>query len=450
MTLSLVLAAVALPMRSPAYTTLAEETVDELNSQKDELAKQQAELEAKRNESAQSLEEQEEQKEILSEQISSKSAEIAVNEQIISTLDTQIQEKTDTIASQEQKIAALDSEIDEQYQLLRQRLRAISKTSTSATTLMVLLDSDTYTEYLIGSKVAQQISEHDQALMNGLEDNIQTVQTAKKETEAAKATLETERTDLEAAKADIEEDKASLQTLYNEADALADDMAKDVKYLDEQIAKIDEQQASLQSTIDEVMAKIRAEEEAKRAEEEAKRAEEEAAQKENEDSEDDDDSSSDNTVGDTSGTISSMSWPAPTCRVITSSYKYRPQFGRYHKGLDICCYGDATGQPIVAAAAGTVVYANRYDSWGGGYGLHVMIDHGYNANGQRILTVYAHCNQVTAYEGLSVSAGDTIGYVGNTGNSFGAHLHFEVQVDGSAVDPIANGYLSTSGIDVLG
>lgn len=145
-----------------------------------------------------------------------------------------------------------------------------------------------------------------------------------------------------------------------------------------------------------------------------------------------------------------MTWPSPTCRVITSSFKYRPQFGRWHKGLDIACYGDATGQPIVAAAAGTVVYANRYNDWGGGYGLYVMIDHGYDSAGRRILTVYAHCNEVLAYEGLSVNAGDLIAYVGNTGNSFGAHLHFEVQVDGTAVDPIGSGYLSTAGVDILG
>jgi len=411
---------VAVP--SPAF---AEETVEELTAKKDKLAKEQAALEQQRNESAQTLEEQKKETENLQKRILAKSEEIAVNQQILTKLDGQIQEKETVIAQHEATIASLEGQIDEQYELLRQRLRAISKKAAGTSALELILSSDTYKDYLINSKVSQRVSEHDQALMDALDENIRVTEEARTQTVAAKAELETDRNKQKATQSELESARSSLQTLYTDAEALETEMAKNVEYLDEQIAKLDEQQSSLQSTIDDVMARLEAEKE-----------------KEEEDS-----SSSPSTP---SGPVGIMTWPSPTCRVITSSFKYRPQFGRWHKGLDIACYGDAEGEPIVAAADGTVVYANRYNNWGGGYGLYLMIDHGYNSSGQRILTVYAHCSQVTAYEGLKVKAGDTVGYVGNTGNSFGAHLHFEVQVNGTAVDPISNGYLSTSGIHILG
>ncbi len=408
-------------MPFPAAT--ATESVNELTAQKNELAEQQKELEAKRDETAKTLEEQKEQMNILKQQITTASNKIAVNEQLIAELDTQIAQKASEIATQEETIAALNFRIEEQYQQLRSRLRAISKTAAGATSLMYILDSDSYADYLISSKAAERISAHDQALMDGLEADIVTVEAAKAETEKAKAELETERTAREETRAELQADKDKIQAMYAEEEDLANEMAANVEYLNEQIAELDAKQAALQNTIDDVLAKLKAEEEANKQNGVAPPA------------------------YNNGGT---MTWPTPTCRVITSSYKYRPQFGRWHKGLDIARYGDATGHAIVAAADGTVVYANRYDSWGGGYGLYLMIDHGYDSAGQRIMTIYAHCNQVTAYEGLTVKAGDLIGYVGNTGNSFGAHLHFEVQVNGTAVNPVSAGYVSTSGIDVLG
>ena len=113
----------------------------------------------------------------------------------------------------------------------------------------------------------------------------------------------------------------------------------------------------------------------------------------------------------------------------------------FHKGIDIACYGSAYGKDIRAAADGTVLYANKYDSWGGGYGYYLMVDHGYDANGQRIVTLYAHCSYIIASEGETVRQGQQIAEIGNTGWSYGAHLHFEVRVDGSPVDPLTNGWV---------
>lgn len=124
-----------------------------------------------------------------------------------------------------------------------------------------------------------------------------------------------------------------------------------------------------------------------------------------------------------------LSWPCNG--PITSPFGYRvhPIFGTtiYHSGIDI---GVDYGTPIHAADSGTVIYAG----WIDGYGNTVIIDHGNN-----ITTLYGHNSSLAVSDGQSVSKGTVIAYAGSTGNSTGPHCHFEVQVGGSAVDPM--GYL---------
>jgi murein DD-endopeptidase MepM/ murein hydrolase activator NlpD len=115
----------------------------------------------------------------------------------------------------------------------------------------------------------------------------------------------------------------------------------------------------------------------------------------------------------------------PVSGPVTSPYGYR--WGRLHAGIDI---GAPSGTPIHAAASGTVVLAG----WTGGYGNYTCIDHGGG-----LATCYAHQSSYAVSSGVQVSQGQVIGYVGNTGHSFGAHLHFEVRINGNPVDPL--GYL---------
>ena len=79
---------------------------------------------------------------------------------------------------------------------------------------------------------------------------------------------------------------------------------------------------------------------------------------------------------------------------------------------------------------------------GGGYGYHVIIDHGYDAKGRRITTLYAHMSAVSVKTGQTVKGGETVlGKAGRTGRVSGPHLHFEVRVNNLCVDPFGNGYL---------
>jgi murein DD-endopeptidase MepM/ murein hydrolase activator NlpD len=127
--------------------------------------------------------------------------------------------------------------------------------------------------------------------------------------------------------------------------------------------------------------------------------------------------------GASAGTgVSSSGLIWPVSGPIVSPFGWR--WGRMHEGIDIAV---GTGTPIHAAAAGTVIYSG----WMSGYGNLVVVDHG---NG--LATAYAHQSSIAAGNGASVGQGQTIGYVGCTGHCFGPHLHFEVRVNGSPVDPM--------------
>lgn len=118
-----------------------------------------------------------------------------------------------------------------------------------------------------------------------------------------------------------------------------------------------------------------------------------------------------------------LSWPV-SGPVVSG---FGPRGGRLHEGIDIIA---ASGTPVRASAAGTVIHAG----WLGGYGLLVVIDHGGGLS-----TAYAHNSSLARGVGARVVQGEVIAYVGSTGNSSGPHVHFEVRVNGTAVDPM--GYL---------
>lgn len=117
-------------------------------------------------------------------------------------------------------------------------------------------------------------------------------------------------------------------------------------------------------------------------------------------------------------------WPTPACNYIFSGFGSREDGN--HKGIDISGAG-IYGTDVLASDGGTVICANFHDY---GYGYHIEIDHG---NG--FVTRYAHLSDIYVSVGDKVEQGEVIGAVGSTGNSEGPHLHFEVIVNGSQVDP---------------
>ena len=125
-------------------------------------------------------------------------------------------------------------------------------------------------------------------------------------------------------------------------------------------------------------------------------------------------------------------WISPSDSAVTSGYGER--WGRLHAGMD---FGNDTGESIWTIGDGTVTHAG----WMEGYGNMVIVDHG-----DGVETAYAHASEVLVSVGDEVSQGDELSLTGSTGNSTGPHLHFEVRVDGEAVDP--QGWLTDHGVDL--
>ena len=119
--------------------------------------------------------------------------------------------------------------------------------------------------------------------------------------------------------------------------------------------------------------------------------------------------------------------PCPTA-YSSSGFGYRTFDNSFHKGLDMAA---PSGTPYYAADSGTVIYATYDGGWNGGAGNWIVITHG---NG--IVTKYMHSSAVYVKVGEYVERGQNIGAVGETGEAYGAHLHFQVEVDGVAVNPL--------------
>ena len=123
------------------------------------------------------------------------------------------------------------------------------------------------------------------------------------------------------------------------------------------------------------------------------------------------------------GTMTPPTYIKPISGGVLTSY-FGPRWGRTHQGVD---WGVSTGTTVFASSGGKVVSAG----WNGGYGYSVLIQH---PDGRQ--TRYAHLSKITVSAGEYVSQGERIGLSGNTGNSTGPHLHFEIIINGTAVNPL--------------
>jgi murein DD-endopeptidase MepM/ murein hydrolase activator NlpD len=117
---------------------------------------------------------------------------------------------------------------------------------------------------------------------------------------------------------------------------------------------------------------------------------------------------------------------------LTTLFEFR--WGVMHEGVDMAI---AWGTPFYAAHAGTVILCR----WNGGFGYNVQIDHG---NG--VVSIYGHSSRLLCHEGEHVEAGQLIGLVGDTGDSFGDHLHFQIDLNGTPTDPIP--FMLKRGVDI--
>ncbi len=347
------------------------------------------------------------QKENIEAQIRLKQREIDINAKLLVSITDQIHVTDEALMAQEQHILVLRHRIMGKFQALRQRMQLISKGG-EFTSLQMLLSSDSYRSFLINSRMAKRINDMERVTLSGLESELSVIEEQRDLLKLQQQQYELQRQTYQDAESSLDTTKQELIALVGEADVIAEQLNHNIMYYQQQYVQIRDQQSNLQSQIQSITNDI---------------------------------DPGDMLAADL------MFWPAPDCSVITSSYKAR--WGRWHYGMDIASWGDSSGKSIVAAADGVVIFAGGEPSTG--YGYYVMVDHGYDTVGRRIVTLYGHCSELFVNVGDTVFGGSSVlAAIGNTGNSTGPHLHFEVRVDGSAVDPVANGYIVTDGISVLG
>lgn len=397
----LTLLSVVVMLTSLMFSLPVNIAADEISDKKDELAElkqQQKDLEKEINALGDSIDDQKKKVLNLQNQVANMEKQVDAYRKEIEGLDKQIAEQEARIETLSGEIAAKEDELDAMMEKLKKRLRAIEMTG-NYSSLQLLMDSDNYEDFLLKSKIVESVAAHDKKLMDKAEQEKADIEQKKKEVEAEKAETEAEKAEAETMKAELDANYEKLDELYTSARRERDNLEKKLNTYEARLKKIKDAEKKLDQEIEKLLAATQP-------------------------------------TGKYNGT---MHWPVPGIYRISSHFGYRPSMGDTHGGTDIAAAG-CLGKPIVAAADGTVIKVqNMHYS----YGNFVMIDHGLDSAGRRIVTLYAHMRYSPSVKvGQTVVGGQTVlGQVGNTGNSFGAHLHFEVRVNNVRVDAVKNGYI---------
>lgn len=265
----------------------------------------------------------------------------------------------------------------------------------------LIITSNGFTDLMVKLNIYSMILEHDKTLMNTYQDRQNYINYIKGDIELDKKQLEALQQGLEEVKADLEEkrvEKVNKMTeleqkqgeLQNAAELLTQKRKQAITDIDNEVAKV----------IDEVAEQIR---------------------------------------NGTSSTFTGtdFAYPTPGFTIITTRfgeiYNLVDPAGSAHTGADIAGAG-INCTPIYAIQAGTVT-TSGYSNYG--YGNYIIINHGECIDdNSSYISLYGHCSSLAVEEGQVVEKGQLIGYVGTTGNSTGPHLHLEVRVNGTRVDPL--------------
>ena len=353
-------------------------------SQIDALEEQRDALRAEREEMQAGIDELESQQADVLQQKAALDAQNEVYRQEIELIEEQVSLYTQLVEQKRQEVELATQAESEQLATYRRHVRAMEENG-RYTYLSILFGSRSLGELMSNLDMIGEIMEADQR-------SYEQYTAAREQSEQIQAEYETMLTELDSRQSELETEKAALEVQIDEATQMIVDLEAQLETdraaYEEQLAK----EAALEADIQEMIAELERQEAA-------------------------------NSIVSTGTYI----WPLPGYRP-GSAYGWRihPIWGdrRFHAGEDI---GAPMGTSILAADSGiaTVIPDN-----GNGYGNYIIINHG----GGRT-TLYAHMSGFAVSNGATVTQGQTIGYVGSTGNSTGPHLHFEVRVNGATTDP---------------
>lgn len=351
-------------------------TQQEINAQKDK----QSQINSQINDAEKKHQEIEAKKSETMKQVESISSQIETYESQINVLQGQINETNTKIAEAQKKLDENQKEHDKKEELLKKRLVAVYEAGETSF-LEFLLTSQSLTEFISNYYLVSEVTQMDTELLEKLEKQKQEIEKAKKEIEESKQQLTT-------AKAEKEGVASKLKTSKSEKDKYVAQLSEEEKELEKEIQALKQANAQIANEI-------------KLAEQKYK---EQLAQLQQ--------GSSGNTSAGSGFFI------RPVNGGYISADGYYPSSGRFHGAID---YAIPSGTPVYAAAAGVVMTtANLATS----YGTYVVIRH---ANGLQSYYAHGTYGSICVSPGQIVKQGQKIMNSGNSGNSQGPHLHFEVR-----------------------
>ena len=380
-----------------------ESKIDANNAKKEDKQKSADEL----NEEIDTLQEQ---IDVYNAQISELNSQISGYDVVINQHEAEIAKLDESINETGVQIDKLNAQIANTQEVLAERMRA-SYMAGETSMLEILLDSSDFESFLTRLELLSAVAKRDNELISAYNSQIDESNKLVEQLNTQKQEQVDKQAAVEAERAKIVDSRAQIQSARNSISSQQAKLEKKVDSYNSILSNLDQSSAQYRAQ----MEKIKKEQ-----------AEYDAIKQGGMDN----GSGSLNTGGGKSEIgnypVSSKGMIAP---LQYSNVYVSQHYGHNgHKGVDICTRGTGStmGKEIRAAADGVVYSAEFHKSWGN----NVYINHG---NG--VYTRYAHCSKMIVSAGDQVKQGQVIAYVGNTGNSFGPHLHFEVWVNGTRTNP---------------
>lgn len=370
----------------PLNLASANSKIENLKEQKNELQQKQSEVNDEISEKNEKINEIKGEQEALNKEI--KRIDLAVGDTTtkITEKEKEIKETEANIEQLNKEIATLSERIEVRNELLKDRARSFQENG-RVTYMDVLIGARSFSEFIDRIGAVAVFVEADQNILREHKADKDELEAMQKELEETLNELQGMLDELEAMKQTLASQKAAKEKVMTSLKQEEEHMHAEMVELEEQEAFLASQKQAMQKAI---------ELEQKRLAEEAKKRVE-----------------SGNSVS--APPVSSGHFTRPAAGYLSSGFGQR-SLGN-HKGIDIAASGTV---PIVAAADGVVIRAYYSTS----YGNAVFISH--SINGQIYTTVYAHMRNLGVSTGQVVSKGQQIGLMGNTGRSYGQHLHFEL------------------------
>lgn len=397
------------------------ESIKEMQEKTKRIEEQQSGVKTDINRADQHINKLQNQQETVEQQIHR--LELAINDstQKIAEKSIQIEETKEEIEALKAEIIVLKERIAKRNELLKERAVSLQESGGNVSYLEVLLGSSSFSDFIGRVGAVTTIVEADQEILKqheidkkDLEDKQKSVETKLNNLESMRAELENMKSQLTAQKGQKDKLMAQLEEKEDDAHELKMNLKEEEENLAAQASAMKEAINLEKNRLAELEAarKKAAAEEKKRAAEAAAAAAKQSAASAKSSS----GSSSSNTPAVTSAPpVSSGQFTRPSAGRVTSQIGSR--WNKFHAGIDIAQSGTV---PVVAAADGVVIRSYLSSS----YGNCIMVSH--SIGGQTYTTVYAHLSSRNVGSGQVVAKGQQIGIMGNTGHSFGQHLHFEL------------------------